>query len=75
MMKTFFSSVFALALIASCHNQHQEHEKTHGHNAAIAPAQTEEDSLYREVIALHDAVMPKMGKLIGYKKVLQAKID
>jgi hypothetical protein len=27
------------------------------------------------VIALHDAVMPKMGKLIGYKKALQAKID
>jgi len=75
MMKTFFSSILALVLLTACHDLHQAHEKAHAHNAAAEPAQTEEDSLYRDVIALHDAVMPKMGKLIGYKKALQAKID
>jgi hypothetical protein len=34
-----------------------------------------EDSLYKEVISFHDEAMPKMGKLIGYQKTLQAKID
>ena len=75
MIKAIFSCVLILALLSACQDQHQDHEKTHGHNAATEPAQTKEDSLYREVIALHDAVMPKMGKLIGYKKALQAKID
>ena len=75
MTKSFLTAVLALALLSACHDQHREHEKRHAHNAATEPAQTEEDSLYREVIALHDAVMPKMGKLIGYKKALQAKID
>jgi hypothetical protein len=64
MIKTLISVVFMLILLSACHDQHQEHNKTQGHNAATEPAKTKEDSLYREVIALHDAVMPKMGKLI-----------
>src|SRR5689334_10603094 len=34
-----------------------------------------EDSLYKAVIAFHDEVMPQMGKVQGYQKTVQAKID
>lgn len=37
--------------------------------------QSLEDSLYHEVIGYHDEAMPKMGKLVGYQKALQQKID
>jgi hypothetical protein len=74
-MRIFFISLLAVLLLSACQGLHDQHEKTHENNAASQPPKTEEDSLYREVIALHDAVMPKMGKLIGYKKLVQAKID
>ena len=34
-----------------------------------------EDSLYKAVIGFHDEVMPKMGKMQGYQKTVQSKID
>lgn len=43
--------------------------------SAATPAKTAADSLYDQVIALHDEAMPKMGKLMGYKKAAQQKID
>lgn len=36
---------------------------------------TTADSLYDEVLELHDMAMPKMGKLIGYQKIATQKID
>ena len=33
------------------------------------------DSLYDDVLALHEMAMPKMGKLMGYQKTAQQKID
>lgn len=34
-----------------------------------------EDSLYKSVLALHDAAMPKMGKIMGLKKMAKEKMD
>ena len=66
--------ITAVALFfTSCSNkQTTGHED---HNAAEKKATTREEQLYNEVMELHDAAMPKMGKLIGYKKQVQAKID
>ena len=38
-------------------------------------AQSLEDSLYKAVIALHDEAMPKLGKIKGYQKTLERRID
>jgi hypothetical protein len=51
------------------------HEEHNTNNAAEKLPVTREDSLYKAVLALHDEVMPKMGKLIGYKKNLEQRID
>jgi ribosome-associated translation inhibitor RaiA len=57
-------------LFAACHGDgHQTQTAT---TRAITSL---EDSLYKDVIALHDETMPKMGKIIGYKKAIQLKID
>jgi len=57
-------------LTVACNN-----DNTPKNRATTKVAPSLEDSLYKEVIALHDETMPKMGKIIGYKKVLQLKID
>jgi hypothetical protein len=56
-------------LFFACNGSHNNH------NAATEKPKTLVDSLYNEVIGYHDETMPKMGKLIGYQKALQAKID
>lgn len=62
-----------LFTLAACNSQPSGDHA--GHNAAEAAATTREDSLYKDVIALHDEAMPKVGKLMGYEKTVQAKID
>jgi hypothetical protein len=66
----------ALLLLAataffSCQNagnaSGHEHHGTQGGNA--------DDSLYNQVMALHDEVMPKMGQLMGLQKRAQALAD
>jgi hypothetical protein len=65
---------FAIIAILSACNSQQTEQPT-GNNAAEAAATTREDSLYKDVIALHDEAMPKLGKIMGYEKTVQAKID
>ena len=48
---------------------------THPNNDATKKIQTKEDSAYNETIRIHDEVMPKMGKLIGYEKKAQHQLD
>lgn len=70
-IQLIFTTVTILVLLA-CSDAPTDHT---GHNAAAATAKNKEDSLYNEVIALHDETMPKIGKLMGYQKTAQAKID
>ena len=56
-------------LLFACQNNSQQKEN------ASSPVLSKEDSLYRAVIAFHDEVMPKMGKIEGYQKTVQAKLD
>lgn len=57
------------AFLFACQNNSQQDGN------ASSPVVSKEDSLYKAVIAFHDEVMPKMGKIEGYQKTLQAKID
>jgi len=44
-------------------------------NDATKKVMTKEDSAYKEAIEIHDQVMPKLGKLIGYEKKAQQRSD
>ncbi len=70
-MKTsLFSLIMAVSLAMACQSETKE-----PHNAAEQKAVSKEDSLYNKAIAMHDEAMPKMGKLIGYEKLVQQQID
>lgn len=51
-----------------------EAENHAGHSSSSAP-KTPADSLYAQVMEMHDAVMPKMGKVRGAQKKAQALVD
>jgi hypothetical protein len=74
---TGFLSASAIMLAIACgeadHSNH-DHEGGKSQNAA-AEAMSPTDSLFEEVVALHDEAMPKMGKLKGYEDLAQLKID
>jgi hypothetical protein len=53
----------------SCQQTHQNTSETE------KKTESPEDSLYHSVIKLHDEAMSKIGKLQGYQKILQVKID
>lgn len=59
-----------LWMVAACGEAHDQH-----HEQPAGKITTKADSLYNEVIGYHDEAMPKIGKLQGYQKTLQQKID
>ena len=67
---TIYGLFFITILQMSCHN-----ESNHKNHSQQKEQLSKEDSLYKAVIAFHDEVMPKMGKLAGYQKTVEAKID
>ena len=71
MIKGIILPVMVLALMIACNNQksHEDHgpKKEAPKNAA--------DSLYNDVMAGHDEVMPKMGKIRGAQKEAQQMLD
>lgn len=68
-MKKFLVSIIALGFLAACQNS-----AGHNHEQAEAP-KTHADSLYQEIMDLHDAVMPKMGKVRGARDYAQQLLD
>jgi len=58
--------------IISCGSN--ENKQDHNGHKTDVP-KTAEDSLYNEVMASHDEVMPKMGKIRGAQKEAQRLID
>jgi hypothetical protein len=77
-MKKIFSllSGAMILMAAACGETEQ---KKHDHEAmsqnAAAEAKSPTDSLFDEVVGLHDEAMPKMGKLKGYADLVKLKID
>ena len=65
-----FSAVL-LGCQSTSENQHEGHG---GHGKTNVP-QTPADSLYTQVMDIHDQVMPKMGKIRGAQKQAQQMLD
>lgn len=65
-----FSAVL-LGCQSASENQHEGHG---GHGKTNVP-KTPADSLYTQVMDIHDQVMPKMGKIRGAQKQAQQMLD
>lgn len=70
MFKTATAAILLITFI-SC-GENQEVDRKDGFSDV---AKTPEDSLFQAVMDGHDAAMAKMGKLSGYQKQLDQKID
>lgn len=66
-MKTFYSLILALALVA-CSKNADQHD--HESNSNDSPNQ----ALYDQVMDVHDEVMPKMDDIMKLKRQLQEEI-
>jgi len=64
-------SVVLLGCQSATENQHENHSD-HGKNST---PKTPVDSLYVQVMDIHDQVMPKMGKIRGAQKQAQQMLD
>jgi hypothetical protein len=76
-VKWMIPAIVAITLSTACGNtnDHQNHEGGKSMNEAAAPEMGATDLLFEEVVAFHDEAMPKMGKLKGYIKDVESKMD
>jgi len=63
--------LFAFVFFAACANSSSDERK----NGYSDVPKNPEDSLFQEVMDLHDVAMSKMGKLAAYRKQFDARID
>jgi len=72
MKSLFYTFLTILCIIAfAC----KEANTNNPGNDATKKVMTKEDSAYTEALDIHDEVMPKMGKIIGYQKKAQQRLD
>ena len=74
MVRVLFS-VFSLLVILGCQNSSPSTTEGHAHHAEAEAPKTPADSVYTQVMDVHDLVMPKMGKVRGAQKRAQLLID
>lgn len=72
MIKKIIFPLLAFSLLTACNNAGKEDHSKHGGKGAPKSAA---DSLYDEVMAGHDEVMPKMGKVRGAQAQAKAMLD
>jgi predicted transcriptional regulator len=74
-MRTFlFALLPCLWLMSSCSQEKKAHEHSgHEHQAGDEPSAS--GKLYKEVIGIHDAVMPRMDELMQYKGQVKKELD
>jgi len=63
-----------LTVLLACQSSSDNSSDHSAHSAMEAP-KTPADSLYGQVMEMHDLVMPKMGKVRGAQKRAQALLD
>ena len=74
MLNNFYMKIFsliALVFLVSCGSDTSEERK----NGYSDSPKNPEDSLFQDVMDLHDVAMSKMGKLAGYRKQFYGKDD
>jgi GTP-sensing pleiotropic transcriptional regulator CodY len=67
--------LIVLAIIAFACKQNGNNATSSTADTTVANVQTKEEIAYNEVLEVHDSVMPKMGKLIGYQKRAKQSSD
>lgn len=77
MKKIMLYGLGGLALLAIACKSDQNAEEAEGGKSqnAAAIVNSPTDSLFEEIVGYHDEAMPKMGKLRGYQKTAQQRID
>jgi len=63
-----------LSVLLACQSSTNSSNDHHGHSTMETP-KTPADSMYGQVMEMHDQVMPKMGKVRGAQKKAQALLD
>jgi len=71
-MNRIFIAVCAVLIFSGCGNGDNNSDRRDGFSQN---ASSPEDSLFQEVMEGHDSAMAKMGKLSGYRKMMEQKVD
>lgn len=74
MLRVYFFCFMGLSVLLACQSSTNSSNDQHGHSTMETP-KTPADSLYGQVMEMHDQVMPKMGKVRGAQKKAQALLD
>ncbi len=74
MLRVCFFCFMGLTVLLACQSSSDNSSDHSAHSAMEAP-KTPADSLYGQVMEMHDLVMPKMGKVRGAQKRAQALLD
>ena len=74
MLRVCFFCFMGLTVLLACQSSSDNSGDHAAHSAMEAP-KTPADSLYGQVMEMHDLVMPKMGKVRGAQKRAQALLD
>ncbi len=74
MLRVCFFCFMGLSVLLACQSSSDNSSDHSAHSAMEAP-KTPADSLYGQVMEMHDLVMPKMGKVRGAQKRAQALLD
>ncbi|MEY3590573.1 MAG: hypothetical protein RLZZ466_1093 [Bacteroidota bacterium] len=74
MLRVCFFCFMGLSVLLACQSSSDNSGDHSAHSAMEAP-KTPADSLYGQVMEMHDLVMPKMGKVRGAQKRAQALLD
>lgn len=75
MIKKIIIPLFAISLLMSCNDSSKAGHGNHGSDEKTGAVTTPVDSLLKEVMAGHDEVMPKMGKVRGAQARAKAMLD
>ena len=75
MFSRTFSLYFLLFILSSCGQSSTSIDQTSKEEAPLSPEMAIQDSLWKEVMVIHDEVMPKMGDINKTSRALKAKLE
>ncbi|MFP4090031.1 MAG: hypothetical protein ACLFUB_08635 [Cyclobacteriaceae bacterium] len=74
-MKHFFLLPAFLIFLAACQEPATDKNSASATEESLSPEEAQEDSLFKEMMSIHDEVMPKMDNIMRLKRSLRQKID
>ena len=74
MLRISFFCFMSLSVLLACQSS-SDNSSEHPAHATMKAPKTPADSLYGQVMEMHDLVMPKIGKVRGAQKRAQALLD